>query len=52
MASPRNPLNIGAVARAMSNFGLTDLRLVDAYRVAVEEAKSATHSGEGFAGER
>ena len=33
----------------MSNFGLTDLRLVDAYRVAVEEAKSATHAGEVLA---
>ncbi|MCA2967756.1 MAG: TrmJ/YjtD family RNA methyltransferase [Acidobacteriaceae bacterium] len=52
LASPRNPLNIGAVARAMSNFGLTDLRLVDAYRVAVEEAKSATHAGEVLAGAR
>ncbi|MFO0363799.1 MAG: RNA methyltransferase [Acidobacteriota bacterium] len=52
LASPRNPLNIGAVARAMSNFGMTDLRLVDAYRVAVEEAKSATHAGEVLAGAR
>jgi TrmH family RNA methyltransferase len=52
LASPRNPLNIGAVARAMSNFGLTDLRLVDAYRVAVDEARSATHAGEVVAGAR
>jgi TrmH family RNA methyltransferase len=52
LASPRNPLNIGAVARAMSNFGLTDLRLVDAYRVAVDEARSATHAGEVVTGAR
>lgn len=29
----------------MSNFGMSDLRLVDAYRVAVDEARSATHAG-------
>ncbi len=45
LVSPRNPLNIGAVARAMSNFGCFDLRLVEAYRDAVAEAKSATHAG-------
>ena len=44
LVSARNPLNIGAVARAMSNFGCTDLRLVNAYRNAVEEARSAPHS--------
>lgn len=52
LASPRNPLNIGAVARAMSNFGLSDLRLVDAYRVAVDEARSATHAGDVVTGAR
>jgi len=36
----RNSLNIGAAARAMSNFGFDDLRLVEAYRVAAEEARS------------
>ena len=41
LVSPRNPLNIGAAARAMSNFGILDMRLVDPYRVAVEEARSA-----------
>jgi TrmH family RNA methyltransferase len=45
LVSPRNPLNIGAVARAMSNFGCFDLRLVHAYRDAVAEARSATHAG-------
>ncbi len=44
LVSARNPLNIGAVARAMSNFGCIDLRLVNAYRNAVEEARSAPHS--------
>lgn len=41
LVSPRNPLNIGAAARAMSNFGFTQLRLVNPYAVAFREAKSA-----------
>src|SRR5262249_2291473 len=41
LVSPRNPLNIGAAARAMSNFGVFDLRLVNAYDVAFKEARSA-----------
>lgn len=45
LVAPRNPLNIGAAARAMSNFGFTDLRLVNAYDVAFREAKSAVKSG-------
>src|SRR5512138_3689662 len=45
LVSPRNPLNIGAAARAMSNFGFSDLRLVNAYEVAFREAKSAVKSG-------
>lgn len=45
LVSPRNPLNIGAAARAMANFGCFDLRLVQAYRNAVDEARSATHAG-------
>jgi TrmH family RNA methyltransferase len=44
LVSPRNPLNIGAAARAMSNFGFTDLRLVNAYDVAFREARSAVKS--------
>ena len=36
-----NPLNIGAAARAMSNFGFLRLRVVNAYEVAFREAKSA-----------
>lgn len=37
----RNPLNIGACARAMSNFGFSKLRVVQPYDVAFKEAKSA-----------
>jgi tRNA/rRNA methyltransferase len=41
LVAPRNPLNIGAAARAMSNFGCLNLRLVNPYEVAFREAKSA-----------
>lgn len=37
----RNPLNIGAAARAMSNFGFTDLRVVNEYDVPFQDARSA-----------
>jgi tRNA/rRNA methyltransferase len=37
----RNPLNIGAAARAMSNFGFADLRIVNDYEVPFQEARSA-----------
>jgi tRNA/rRNA methyltransferase len=45
LVAPRNPLNIGAAARAMSNFGCTDLHLVNPYDVAFREAKSAVRAG-------
>jgi tRNA/rRNA methyltransferase len=41
LVAPRNPLNIGAAARAMSNFGLSQLRLVNPYYVAFRQATSA-----------
>ena len=41
LVSTRNPLNIGAAARAMINFGFKDLRLVNPYPVAFRNAKSA-----------
>jgi tRNA/rRNA methyltransferase len=41
LISPRNPLNIGAAARAMFNFGFSRLRVVNPYEVAFREAKSA-----------
>ena len=37
----RNPLNIGAAARAMANFGVSDLRLVKPYEPSFREAVSA-----------
>ena len=44
LVSPRNPLNIGAAARAMSNFGFLRMRVVNAYDVAYAEAKSAVNA--------
>jgi TrmH family RNA methyltransferase len=41
LVSIRNPLNIGAAARAMSNFAFSDLRVVNPYGPAFREAKSA-----------
>ncbi len=41
LVSARNPLNIGAAARAMSNFGISHLRVVNPYELAFREARSA-----------
>jgi TrmH family RNA methyltransferase len=41
LVATRNPLNIGAAARALANFGLDDLRVVRPYEVAFREAVSA-----------
>lgn len=41
MISTRNPLNIGAAARAIANFGFARLRVVNPYDVAFREARSA-----------
>ena len=41
LVSTRNPLNLGAAARAMSNFGFSRLRVVNPYPVAFREARSA-----------
>ncbi len=41
LVGTRNPLNIGAAARAMSNFGFLHLRVVNPYEVAFREARSA-----------
>jgi TrmH family RNA methyltransferase len=41
LVSTRNPLNIGAAARAMSNFGVTHLRVVNPYGPAFRQARSA-----------
>lgn len=41
LVSPRNPLNIGAVARAMANFGFAHLSVVAPYEAHWREACSA-----------
>ncbi|MGA3034544.1 MAG: RNA methyltransferase [Terracidiphilus sp.] len=41
LVSPRNPLNIGAAARAMANFGFSRLTVVAPYEPHWREAKSA-----------
>jgi tRNA/rRNA methyltransferase len=41
LVAARNPLNIGAAARAMSNFGFTRLRVVNPYSMPFREARSA-----------
>ena len=41
LVATRNPLNIGAAARAMSNFGFSRLRLVTPFEPAFREARSA-----------
>ena len=41
LVDPRNPLNIGAAARAMADFGFSDLALVNPYDAAYREARSA-----------
>jgi tRNA/rRNA methyltransferase len=46
LVSSRNPLNIGAAARAMSNFGFTRLRVVSSYEPAFREARSAVGAAE------
>ena len=41
LVSTRNPLNIGAAARAMSNLGFSCLRVVNPYEASFREARSA-----------
>jgi tRNA/rRNA methyltransferase len=41
LVSPRNPLNIGAAARAMANFGFARMAVVAPYEAHWREAKSA-----------
>ena len=45
LVAARNPLNIGAAARAMSNFGVPRLRVVNPYAAAFREARSAVGAG-------
>lgn len=46
LVGARNPLNIGAAARAISNFGFSRLRVVLPYDVAFREARSAVGAAE------
>lgn len=46
LVATRNPLNIGAAARAMSNFGFSSLRLVNPYESSFREARSAVGASE------
>jgi TrmH family RNA methyltransferase len=48
LVATRNPLNIGAAARAMSNFGVFRLRVVNPYEVAFREARSAVGASSGL----
>lgn len=49
LVQPRNPLNIGAAARAMANFGFDDLALVEPYDEAWRHARSARAGAEVLA---
>jgi tRNA/rRNA methyltransferase len=49
LVDARNPLNIGAAARAMSNFGVRHLRVVNPYDVAFEGARSAVGAADVLA---
>jgi tRNA/rRNA methyltransferase len=49
LVSSRNPLNIGAAARAMSNFGFRHLRVVNPYGPAYREARSAVGASDVLA---
>ncbi len=46
LVATRNPLNIGAAARAMSNFGFFNLTLVNPYDPSFREARSAVGASE------
>ena len=46
LVRPRNPLNIGAAARAMANFGLRDLVVVKPYPPVWQETRSAVGAEE------
>lgn len=50
LVATRNPLNIGAAARAMSNFGARCLRVVRPYEAAFREARSAVGAAQVLAG--
>jgi TrmH family RNA methyltransferase len=49
LVKSRNPLNIGAAARAMSNFGFHRLRVVNPFEAAFREARSAVGAADVLA---
>src|ERR1700731_3298152 len=49
LVSSRNALNIGAAARAMSNFGFRHLRVVNPYEPGYREARSAVGAADVLA---
>jgi TrmH family RNA methyltransferase len=49
LVGTRNPLNVGAAARAMSNFGFLHLRVVKPYDAAFREARSAVGASQVLA---
>src|SRR5579884_852532 len=49
LVATRNPLNIGAAARAMSNFGFRYLRVVNPYEPSFHEARSAVGAADVLA---
>src|SRR5271154_4927522 len=50
LVAARNPLNIGASARAMSNFGCRHMRVVSPYEAGFREARSAVGASAVLAG--
>ncbi len=52
LVRPRNPLNIGAVARAMANFGFARLAVVAPYEPHWREARSAVEAEDVLQGAR
>jgi len=50
LVGTRNPLNLGAAARAMSNFGFLRLRVVNPYALAFRQARSAVGAAPLLAG--
>src|SRR5271157_453022 len=46
LVRPRNPLNIGAAARALANFGLREMAVVAAFEPTWDEARQAAMGGD------
>ncbi len=46
LVRPRNPLNIGAAARALANFGLLEMAVVDTFEPTWDEVRQAAIGGD------